>query len=145
MRVNFGLFAILAGFFWLADAGYIVWNILDLSRPESGLSHIDWVGIVGIGLAGIFAAFLAFFLGATQRGLGGTLPEDRQDAEIDDGEPEIGYFSPWSWWPMFLAFGLALAFLGLAVGIWLMFIGLPIAALAVVGWYYEYYRNNFAR
>jgi len=140
MRVNYGLFAILAAFFWAADVLYIVWNLID-----SKGTHLDWVGAVAIGLSGILAAFLAFFLRVTQRGLGGALPEDRQDAEIDDGEPEIGYFSPWSWWPMFLALGLALMFLGLAVGIWLMFIGGPIAALAVVGWYYEYYRNNFAR
>ena len=35
--------------------------------------------------------------------------------------------------------------LGLAVGIWVSFIGAPIAFLAIVGWYYEYYRGNFAR
>ena len=73
------------------------------------------------------------------------LPESRQDAEIDDGDPEIGYFSPWSWWPITLAFGAALVFLGLAVGIWVSFIGAPIAFLAIVGWYYEHYRGNFAR
>jgi Cytochrome c oxidase subunit IV len=140
MRVNTRLFLILAAFFWAADALYILWNLID-----SKGTHLDWVGTIGIGLSGILAAFLSFFLGATQRGLGGTLPEDRQDAEIDDGDPEIGYFSPWSWWPMFLALGLALMFLGLAVGIWLMFLGAPIVILAVVGWYYEYYRGNFAR
>ncbi len=36
-------------------------------------------------------------------------------------------------------------FLGLAVGIWLMFIGAPIVLVSVIGWYYEYYRGNFAR
>ena len=35
--------------------------------------------------------------------------------------------------------------LALAVGIWICFIGVPIALLSVIGWYYEYYRNNFAR
>jgi hypothetical protein len=145
MRVNTNLFIILGVFFWLADAGYIVWNLIELSDPNNGLRHLDWVGAVGMGLAGILAFFLAFYLGTTQRGLGAVLPEDRPDAAIDDGDPEVGHFSPWSWWPMLLALGAALAFLGLAVGIWLMFIGVPIAFLAIVGWQYEYYRGNFAR
>ena len=46
---------------------------------------------------------------------------------------------------MVLALGTALVFLGLAVGIWICFIGAPIAFLAIIGWYYEYYRGNFAR
>ena len=44
-----------------------------------------------------------------------------------------------------LGFGLALLFLGLAVGIWIMFIGAPIVLIGIVGWQYEYYRNFFAR
>ena len=138
MRVNSNLFWILAGFFWLADALYIVWNLIDHG-------HVEWVGTVGIGLSGILGILIAFYVGATRRAQGGELPEDRVDAEIDDGDPEIGYFSPWSWWPMVLALGTALVFLGIAVGIWLCFIGAPLAFLAIIGWYYEYYRNNFAR
>ena len=75
----------------------------------------------------------------------GDIPEDIPTAEIDDGDPEIGHFSPWSWWPMILAFGLAMMFLGLAVGVWIAFIGAPIVLIAIVGWQYEYYRNFFAR
>jgi O-antigen/teichoic acid export membrane protein len=57
----------------------------------------------------------------------------------------MGHFSPWSWWPFVLALGLALMFLGVAAGIWITFIGVPIAAVAIIGWYYEYYRGNFTR
>ena len=49
------------------------------------------------------------------------------------------------WWPFVLAFALALVFLGFAVGTWISFIGAPIVIVAIIGWYYEYYRNNFAR
>ena len=156
MRVNTNLFWILAAFFWAADALYIIWNLMSYQAGNGGTlppannaltpTHpVEWVGTVAIGLAGILGAFIAFYVGATRRAQGGELPEDRVDANIDDGDPEIGYFSPWSWWPMTVAFGLALMFLGLAVGIWLMFIGAPIVAVAVIGWYYEYYRGNFAR
>jgi hypothetical protein len=149
VRVNSNLFWILAAFFWAADALYIVWNLIAYSTDDGSAltpgSPVEWVGTVAIGLSGILGAFIAFYVGATRRAQGGELPEDRVDANIDDGDPEIGYFSPWSWWPMTLAAGLALMFLGLAVGIWLMFIGAPIVLVAVIGWYYEYYRGNFAR
>ena len=156
MRVNSNLFWILAAFFWAADILYILWNLLAYQTggggtgtpPASALTPthpVEWVGTVAIGLSGILGAFIAFYVGATRRAQGGELPEDRYDAKIDDGDPEIGYFSPWSWWPMVVALGTSLAFLGFAVGIWLTFIGAPLAILAVIGWYYEYYRGNFAR
>jgi hypothetical protein len=149
MRVNSNLFWILAAFFFLADALYIVWNIVSYNDATPNAitptRPVEWVGVVAIGLAGIFSILIAFYVGATRRAQGGELPEDRVDADIDDGDPEIGYFSPWSWWPMVLALGTSLVFLGIAVGIWLCFIGAPIAFLAIIGWYYEYYRNNFAR
>jgi Cytochrome c oxidase subunit IV len=150
---NRNLFWILAGFFWFADAVYIIWNVVAYGngphvgpiQPLDPNFPVEWVGTVGIGLAGILSALIAFYVGASKRAQGGELPEDRIDADIDDGDPEIGYFSPWSWWPMLLALGTALVFLGFAVGIWLCFIGAPLALLSVIGWYYEYYRNYFAR
>ena len=149
MRVNANLFWILMAFFFAADALYIVWTLIShndpVPSPLTPVGPVEWVGVVGIGLAGLLSFLIAFYITMTRRAQGGDLPEDRLDAEIDDGDPEIGYFSPWSWWPMTVAFGLALMFLGLAVGIWLMFIGAPIVLVAVIGWYYEYYRGNFAR
>ena len=149
MRVNANMFWILAGFFFLSDAIYIVWNIVSAGDPVPNAitptRPFEWVGLVGLGLAGLMSVLIAFYVTISRRAQGGELPEDRLDAEIDDGDPEVGFFSPWSWWPMVLAFGTALVFLGLAVGIWISFIGFPIAILAVIGWYYEYYRGNFAR
>lgn len=138
MRVNSNLFWILTVFFLAADGLYIGWNLIDHG-------YVEWVGTVAVGLSGLLSLLIAFFITVTHRAQGGELPEDRLDAEIDDGDPEVGFFSPWSWWPMVLALGTALAFLGFAVGIWITFIGVPIALLAVIGWYYEYYRNYFAR
>jgi hypothetical protein len=149
MRTNRNLFWILAAFFLLADVLYIVWHWLEYENAtleaQAPQSPIEWVGAVAIGLSGVLSALIAFYVGAARRSQGGELPEDRLDAEIDDGDPEVGFFSPWSWWPMVLALGAALVFLGFAVGIWICFIGAPIAFLAIIGWYYEYYRGNFAR
>ncbi len=34
-------------------------------------------------------------------------PEDRQDAEIADGAGELGFFPPYSWWPLWAGLTLA--------------------------------------
>ena len=43
-----------------------------------------------------------------------------------------------------LAFSAAVVFLGLAVGWWLVIIGVGFGALALIGWVYEYSRGPFA-
>jgi len=149
VRVNANIFWLLAAFFALAAVAYTVWSYLDYhNNPLSELKNqqeIEWVGTVGIVLAAVMSAFLAFYIRITQKAQGGELPEDSATADIDDGDPELGHFSPWSWWPLVLGFGLALVFLGFAVGFWIIFIGAPIVILGVVGWQFEYYRNFFAR
>ena len=149
MRANANLFWLLAGFFALSAAGYTIWSLIDHSttdmiEPITAMG-VEWVGTVGISLGAIMSLFLAFYITITKRAQNGDIPEDVPTAEIDDGDPEIGHFSPWSWWPMFLALGLALMFLGLAVGVWIAFLGGPIVLIGIVGWQYEYYRGNFAR
>jgi len=150
MKTNAILFYILAIVFFAAAAIYILWSLSDpgSARPantESTVLHPEWVGAVAITLSGALALFIAVYLSLVNRSTRGVLPEDRLDADIDDGDPELGHFSPWSWWPITLAFGLGLMFLGLAVGVWIAIIGAPIALIAVIGWQFEYYRGNFAR
>jgi cytochrome c oxidase subunit IV len=140
MRVNTNLFWILGVFFVLEAAIYTIWSLF-----FSEFARVEWVGTVGFALSGVFGFLLAFYLGRTRAAGGGEVPSDLPDASIDDGDPEMGDFSPWSWWPFVLALGLAMMFLGLATGIWITFIGVPIATVAIIGWYYEYYRGNFTR
>ena len=140
MRANAILCWVLAAFFAFAAILYSVWTSID-----EGDYGVEWAGTVALSLTTILAAFIAFYLGRVHKAQGAELPEDRLDANIDDGDPELGFFSPWSWWPMVLAAGAALAFLGLAVGTWITFIAVPIALISLVGWVYEYYRGNFAR
>jgi hypothetical protein len=156
MKTQARLFWILCGFFVAADIAYTVWSIANrstgavtqLAGTQAGAhagSAIEWTGTLGIGLTAVLSAFLAFYLGRTSASFGGVLPEDRPDANIDDGDPEQGFFSPWSWWPLILAAGCALLFLGVAVGFWIAYIGVAVTGIAIVGWVYEYYRGNFAR
>lgn len=137
MRVNINLLWVLAGFFIIADVAYSVWAMLAYDR-------LEWVGTIGIGLVAVMAIFIGFYLNRSFQSQGGDLPEDRLDASIDDGDPELGHFSPWSWWPVILATAATLGFLGLAVGTWIAFIGLAVFVIAIVGWVYEYYRGYFA-
>ncbi len=155
MNAQARIFWILCGFFLTVDVIYTVWSIIQHgdgyitqlagSQGRGITTPVDWVGSVALGLSAILSAFIAFYLGRTNKSVGGLLPEDRLDANIDDGDPEQGFFSPWSWWPIMLAAGGALLFMGIAIGVWIAFIGAAITMISLVGWVYEYYRGNFAR
>jgi len=149
MGANTRLFWVLAGFFLLADIVYTVWNVLAYPNPDATVptsvfrSPVEWVGTIGLFLAAVLAILIAFYIGRTHRGQGGELPEDRVNANIDDGDAEQGFFSPWSWWPITLAAAAATVFLGVAVGVWLAIIGAAVGVVALVGWTYEYNRRYF--
>jgi hypothetical protein len=150
MKTNASLFWILGGFFFLADIAYIIWSIIYhgqglASTPAGGdAGPIEWVGTIAIALTGVLSFFIAFYLGKAHGALGGELPEDRLDANIEDGDAEQGFFSPWSWWPVMLAASAALVFLGVAVGVWIALIGGVVVVVSLIGWQYEYYRGYFA-
>lgn len=146
MGTNARLFWVLAGFFFAADITYIVWSLLVSASPAAQTApKVEWVGAIAIGLTGALSSLIAFYLGRIHKSQGGELPEDRLDANIDDGDAEQGFFSPWSWWPMLLASSAALTFLGIAIGPWISFVGVAIFLISIVGWIFEYYRGYFAR
>jgi Cytochrome c oxidase subunit IV len=138
MRAAVNLFWVLAGFFILADIAYSTWALLAYGK-------VEWVGTLGIVLTAALSIFIGFFLYRSYKAQGGPLPEDRLDANIDDGDPEMGFFSPWSWWPLMLGLSAGLAFLALAVGFWLIFFAAALFIVSIIGWYFEYWRGNFAR
>lgn len=145
MGTNAKLFWILAGFFFLADAIYITWSLLVSASPATQAEPtIEWAGTIAIGLSGALSVLIAFYLQRIHSSQQAELPEDRLDADIDDGDPELGHFSPWSWWPLMLAGSAALLFLGIAIGPWISFIGAGLLLVSLVGWVYEYYRGNFS-
>jgi hypothetical protein len=68
-------------------------------------------------------------------------PEDLEDADISDGAGELGFFSPYSWAPLWCGLSAATAFLGLVFGWWLFAIGAAFAIPSVGSMVFEYYRN----
>ena len=69
-------------------------------------------------------------------------PEDKPDATIEEAAGDLGFFSPYSWWPLAVAAACAVMFLGIVFGWWLFILAVPFVALAVIGFVFEYYRGE---
>ena len=104
----------------------------------------DEIGTTALVMTGGLAFLVAFYILYTDKRLDG-LPEDRANAEIDEADPEYGFYSPHSWWPLPVGFGAMLIALGFIFAAWLVVLGVMVLLLAVIGWLFEYYRGAFAR
>lgn len=137
MKSNIVILTVIGAYFLLSGIVYIIWNNLTGNEFEA-------TGSLGLLLSAVLAGFIAFFLNMVNRSQGGILlPEDHPMADIDDADPELGHFSPWSWWPLMLGASVGLVFLGVAVGIWVALLAIPLVLISLSGWVYEYYRGNF--
>lgn len=141
----------LAGFFLLCTVVYLGWNLFEHGDAAAAgeipwVRAVEWTGLIPLLFSTLMSAMIAFFIQkwhASQKGV--ELAADRLDADIDDDDPEMGEFSPWSWWPLALGGAAALGALALAVGIFLLPFAAGLLIVSLVGWTYEYYRGNFAR
>jgi hypothetical protein len=136
MKANWILWAILTVFYVIVTSGYHLWWTITYGGWEP-------IGTSALAMLTFMSAFLTFYLWKTDKSQG-LVPEDREDANIEDGESEIGFFSPWSWWPFYVGLTAALAFASLAVGWWLFFIAVPFGLIGVVGYVFEHSRGQFA-
>jgi len=136
MRFNGKLFYVLTAFYALAAGVYFYWSTLEYGTFEV-------IGTAAIAMLAFMSIFLAFYLQKTAKSQG-DLPEDQLDAKIEDGDSEIGFFSPWSWWPFILGAGASTAFASLAIGWWLFILILPVAFVAIIGFVFEYSRGQHA-
>jgi uncharacterized membrane protein len=103
----------------------------------------DPTGTTALALSVGLAFLTGFYLLFTGRRLP-PRPEDNPEGEIAEGAGELGFFSPHSWWPLYVGLAAALAALGVAVGWWLFLIGLLFLFLTVIGFVFEYYRGIYA-
>jgi hypothetical protein len=89
-------------------------------------------------------AFLTgFYVLFTGRRLG-PLPQEDPNAEVSDGTGELGFFSPHSWWPLYVGLAAGTAAIGVAIGWWLFLIGLLALFITTIGFVFEYYRGIWA-
>ena len=132
MKVEYKLFSILFGFSVVMAVIYGIFT--HWHEP---------VGVVGLFLTSGLCLMIAFFLWITGRKID-LRPDDNPEALISDVEGDYGFFSPHSWWPLFLGASGAIVFLGLAVGWWMVILGIPLLALSAIGWVFEYFRGEEA-
>ena len=115
------------------------WLITD-SSEEGG----DWTGTSALVMTTLLTLMVTIYLGFHAKKMD-PRPEDRKDAEIADGAGELGFFPPYSWWPLWAALTLGVIVFGTAAGAWwLVIIGFALGALALGGWIFEYYRGVHA-
>ncbi|MFD8273369.1 cytochrome c oxidase subunit 4 [Streptomyces flaveolus] len=98
------------------------------------------------GATALFLAFslclmIGFYLAFTAKRVDAGA-QDNKEADVADDAGEVGFFSPHSWQPLALGIGGALAFLGVAVGWWIMYFSLPVVLVGLWGWVFEYYRGE---
>ena len=130
MKIEGALFAIGTAFFGVVAAAY--WFITR-----------EIVGTTALALTGGLAFLVAFYLLFTARRVG-TRPEDDPLAVIEDAEPDYGFFSPHSWWPIAVAIATGITIFGLVFAVWLLILGIGLLMLTLVGFVFEYYVGEFA-
>ncbi|MGI5168648.1 cytochrome c oxidase subunit 4 [Spirillospora sp. CA-253888] len=135
MRVQAFMFYGCALFFLATDVVYWLWSK-------------DWTGTtamaLAVGLAGLIGFYIHFTIRRLENANGGPLYEDDPEGEIADAAGELGFFSPHSWWPLFVALSAAAISLGVVFGWWLVIAGTCAAIMTTIGLVFEYYRGHFS-
>ena len=104
----------------------------------------DPTGTAALVMTTLLAAMIALYLGFHASKME-PRPEDRPDGEIADGAGELGFFPPYSWWPLWCGLTLALMVFAVAMGAWwLVIIGAGLGVVALSGWVFEYYLGEHA-
>jgi hypothetical protein len=131
MKSEAWIFAIAAIFFALVAPAY--WFITS-----------DWTGTSVLTMTFLLAGMVTLYLAFHAKTMD-PRPEDRKDGEIADGAGELGFFPPYSWWPLWCAMTLSVIVYATALGAWwLLIIGVALGAIALSGWIFEYYRGEHA-
>ncbi len=128
MKVEGWLFSLIAVFLIPVTALYWYW-----SKDPTGTTVL----ILTFGLCFLIGFYLLKTAGRID-----PRPEDDPEAHIADAAGDLGFFSPYSWWPLVVAASCAMAFLGIVFGWWLFVLSIPFAAFAVMGFVFEYYRGE---
>jgi len=98
----------------------------------------DWTGTTCLAFSILLAFMVAYYLWFTARRMEAR-PEDRPDADIAEGAGEVGFFPPFSWWPIALAASFTVTVVGLVIGPFLAIIGIGFLVVSLLGLLFEYY------
>jgi len=125
------------------------WMMLGVAVFFMFVTPIYWVmsgdptGTTAFTMSLLLCLMMTFYLGFVAKEVS-PRPEDRKDGDIVEGAGELGFFPPYSWWPLIAALVFAVLMIGIVVGWWLFVLALPFGAVALIGWVFEYYRGEHA-
>ena len=108
-----------------------------------GIWSRDWAGTTALAFTGFMTLLIGFYVTYTARRLDNR-PEDDRMANQDEADPDYGFFSPHSWWPLPIGLGAMVTALGLVFAVWLLILGVGILMFGVLGLVYEYYIGDYA-
>ncbi|HVX53264.1 cytochrome c oxidase subunit 4 [Nocardioides sp.] len=137
MKAEAWIFAACTIFFALVSPTY--WFV------TAGSEHGgDWTGTSALVMCTLLMAMITLYIGFHAKQMD-PRPEDRKDGEIADGAGELGFFPPFSWWPLWCALSLAFVVFAVAMAAWWLFIiGAVVGFICVAGLVFEYYRGEHA-
>lgn len=103
----------------------------------------DPTGTAALTMTFGLCALVTFYLGFHANKMDAR-PEDDKLGEVADGAGELGFFPPYSWWPLWCAMALATVVLGVIFGWWLFLIGVGGGTVTLCGFVFEFYRGEHA-
>ena len=134
MKIEARIFEVLAAFFFMMGVIYTIVTYF-YDQHES----IEWAGAVALFFSGGLALIVGTYFRFVSRRVE-IRPEDYDDAEIEDGAGELGFFSPHSYWPILVAASAAIFALGFATRNWWLCVPAAVGILvAAGGMVLEYY------
>lgn len=132
MKIEARIFEAIAVFFIVVGVIYTV-------ATHFYYTGVEWAGVACL----FFSAILALLAGTYFRFVARRVeirPEDYDDAEIEDGAGELGFFSPHSYWPIMVAAGATLFAIGFASSnFWFAIASVVVILGAVTGLVMEYH------
>lgn len=132
MKIEAKLFELLTIFFVLVGIIYTVSTYIS----RTGL---EWAGVTAIFLTAGLSLIIGTYFRFVARRID-TRPEDYEEAEVADGSGDLGFFSPFSFWPIVIAAAAALTAVAMAFfQAWMIPVGVVCILLAVGGLVFEYH------
>ena len=132
MKIEARIFELLTAFFFI---GGVVYTICTHFSSRG----VEWAGVTAM----FFSGGLTLLAGTYFRFVARRVeirPEDYEDAEIEDGAGELGFFSPHSWWPILIALSGSVVAVGIALWLpWLIAAGVLFVLASAAGLVFEYY------
>ncbi|HNP58647.1 MAG TPA: cytochrome c oxidase subunit 4 [Gordonia sp. (in: high G+C Gram-positive bacteria)] len=132
MKIEARIFELLTAFFLI---GAVVYTVLTAMSSKG----VEWAGATAFYFSGGLTLIIGTYFRFVARRVE-IRPEDYDEAEIEDGAGELGFFSPHSWWPILIAAGAALFALGFATrNIWFALAAAGMIVVTAAGLVFEYH------